>query len=461
MLSTTALIGALAFSFAGQFTEGSAVAGQGCTSAITGSLTNVVATSMAVFHNSAGQQPKQGETFQVVLNIAAFPQPCATTLTFRPGIKLPAGVTFVPNDAFNAPQIECFKGRSGALTRVTAAGGCPFLPTEVLPDGTLMLDPRQGLWAIPDSQMLQLVISVTSRAETDFTGTTVQGHVDYAAPDGFRRSPLRPSAPIKVYFNIPTVDYPNPATTAIGPYSAHVAGFVDPHFNAGRIDLELAKIGEPFAVVDTSSHDGSSFSLDVASELVDLDPDTEYQWRYRYFVQRNSFSSRGLTSRFRTLPAPRFVFSSTVVGQGAITTSPAVESDGTFIDRSVVTLTATPATGHRLVSFVVDGGVVAGASKTVTIAAPLTTTATFELIPVEPSEGEGEGEGEGEEPGGEGEGEQPGGEGEGEQPDGEGEGEGEGGSDDDDEEGGCASGGLPTVAALLVVLRRRRRHQRA
>ena len=464
MINTT-LISAFAFAFAAQFTEGSAVSGQGCVSAITGSQSNVVATSMAVFHSPGLRQPKQGEPFNVVINVAAFPQPCFPTLAFRPGIKLPAGVTFAATPLVpGGPAVNCFIGvPGGTLTRVTA--GCPFQPTATLPDGTLMFDRSTGVWSIPDGQMLQLVIPVMSRSETGFTGSSVRGHVDYVAPDGFRRNPLTPSVGMQVYFNPPSVTYGPPATTAVGPYSAHVAAFVDPHFNAGRIDLELSKVGSPFVVVDTGNHDGSSFSLDVENDLTDLDADTQYQWRYRYFVPRNGETATGATQTFRTLPPPRFAYTPAVTGEGEIVTSPAPETDGTFIDRTVVTLTAEPDAGHRLVSFVVDGRAISGASTSVTIAAALTATATFEEIPVvDPGEGEGEGEGEDPVDPGEGEGEGPvvgEGEGEGEGPvvaEGEGEGEDEDEDEDDAGEAGCSGGAAaPALGLGLVLFRRRRR----
>ena len=442
---TPVLLVVVATALSGQtFVESPLQSGAGCVNFGTNVTTNVVSTTVTAARNNGQETPKQGEVFFVAVNVASFSQPCLTRLTVRPGFRLPAGLVHVPpSGQVGAPVARCSLGPIGGTL---AAQPCRLTPSETLADGTIIFDhPTAGFWQVPDGQVLEIRIPVRSTAE--LPAATLQGYVDYVSPDGFFRQPLRPQVGIRVFFNPPSVTYPSPAVTDVGPYSAHLFAFVDPHFNAGTIRAQVRRVGQlDFVTVDEGGHDGSLFELDVDSPVEGLDADTNYEFRYTYSVTRNGLVSLGAAQPFRTLPPPRFAFSATVVGGGRLTTSPSPESDGTFIDRTPVTLTALPDSGQRLVSLVVDGEAVAGASSTVTVAGPLVAVATFEALPPPPAEGEGEGEGENP---GEGEGE-------------EGDTGGPRRNDDEDVASGCASidgglWGLWALAGLLGFGARRRR----
>jgi hypothetical protein len=217
----------------------------------------------------------------------------------------------------------------------------------------------------------------------------LQGYVDYVGFTG-PTTPLRPQVGMRVFFNPPVIDYPEVFVDEIGPYSARLFAFADPHFNAGTIRAEVRPIGGSFRVVDEAPHDGSLFQLDVDTLAEDLDADTEHEFRFSYTVTRNGAVATGSTRTFRTRPPPRFAFSSSVTGAGAIVTDPAPEADGTFIDRTTVTIRAVADDGHEVDRFVVDGRRVTGSSTTVTVAGPLAVEASFVALPPPPPVGPGD-----------------------------------------------------------------------
>ncbi len=491
------LVVVVASALAGQFTEGSRVSGEGCVSAAGGQVL-VASSSVATFRDAAARRPKQGETFFLIVNVFAGEGVCDTKVIARPGFTLPAGMAFAPATAVGDPVPACFLGRAGALVRQA----CRTAPSSVRADGTVVFDPPgNGFWSIPSNQQLQVQIPVMSTAEQGSDNAiiippNIKGFVDYVTYDGSTHI-LRPTVPARVFFNPPAINYPAPPTTEIGPYAAHFFAFVDPHFNAGVLTIEVSKDADAFAAFEQVTLDDSTFENNIDLVAEGLDADAAYRWRATYRVTRNGTLITGASQSFRTAPPPRFAFSSSVTGSGSIASDPAVESDGTFIDRSDVTLTATPADGHRLVSFFVDGAAVDGAGVTLHIEAPVVATATFEPVPPPPPlpDGEGEGEstnvGEGEGESGEeppvGEGEDESAEGEAEPPPADGEGEGEGASDgegeaavddddndndddggrgvDDDGDGdaptGCSAGQGGGAFALVALVARRRRHAAA
>ena len=467
---------ALTLGLAAQFTTGAAVSSTGCFSLITNAQTTIVSTQVASQHSGPDARPRQGDVFRVRIDVLGMPQPCGTHLTVRPGFQLPAGVEFVPPAGLGSPVASCAMGSSGNLQPQP----CSLVPTETLLDGTLVFDHPDGLWRIPDGQTLRIEIPVRSLPAQ---ASTLRGYLDFTSFSGYA-TPLRPTAQLRVYYYTPSITYPDTAVTEIGPYGAHVYGYVDPHHNAGTLTLELAEAGGPWEVAEQAALDQSQFSADVDVVLEDLLPATSYQFRWIFEVSSDGHITRGDSRSFTTLPPPRFAYSATVAGSGSIGTVPAPESDGTFIDRTDVTLTASPAAGQRLVSFVVNGAPVEGDHSSVHVTGPLSASATFEAIetgegegegdPAEgegegdPAEGEGEGEGEGDPAEGEGEGEGEAGEGEGEPAEGEDEDRPTGRDEDDEDDeganaGGCAAtrGAPATLAWLLLVVRRRRSRRTA
>jgi hypothetical protein len=467
------LLAALALS--AQFREGSLVSGQGCVSALSGGQVTVASASVATFNDDANQRPKQGETFFVLINVFAGEPVCDTGVFVRPGVLLPEGMAFADGD--NDPLPQCFLGPPTNMVR--QGGACPAAPTATRADGTILFDRvgGGGIWRIPGNQALQIQIPVVA---TDEMGTnpivvppSIIGHAEYTPFDGSNRAPLRPTVFARVFFNRPVISYPTPSTTTIEPYFAAGAGFVDNHFNAGVVRLELSRDNAAFTLIEEATLPDANFTNDLSAAFDNLDPDTPYRWRFTCRVTRNGTLVEGAPQAFRTLPAPTFPVTTNVTGAGVVDVDPAPNDDGTLTDRETVTFTAVPDAGQRVVSLRVNGVVAAGDSVVHVVAGAVDVDAVFEAVPVGEGEGEGEGEegeGEGEGEGDEGEGEEgEGEEGEGEEGEGE-EGEGEGvvddndsdndsDDDDDDATSGCASASaaLPGVLAVVLAVRRRRR----
>ncbi len=458
----------------GQFVESASVSGGGCPSPFNGADVLVASSTVQIFRNDEQQRPKQGETFFIVINVRGEEGigTCGSVISVRPGFELPEGFELVtPTGALGDSPLSCFLGTPPNLT--PQIGSCPTAPTDTAADGALLFDRLtfNGLWPLREGQVLQIVVPVRARNESDFANQPrLRGHLEYTPFDGSNRAPLHPSVAGFVFFNRPTITYDAPSTQEIGSYDAHFFGFVDNHFNPGTLLVELKVGAGAFEVFDSVALTADTFENNIDLVVEPLDADTDHQWRFTFDpVRANTNSIVGATQSFRTLPAPRFAYTPTVTGAGSITTDPAAEADGTFIDRTDVTLTAVPDAGQRLISFVVNGADVAGDSITVHVEAALTARATFEAIPPPPPPPpDGEGEGEGAQGEGEGDGVPVEGEGEGAQSEGEGEGvEGEGdrnASDDDEDDGddegvvdGCVAGAPGSALVLLLLLRRRRR----
>ncbi len=375
----------LALGLATQFVEGNYVDSEGCFSVITSAETMVVAANVGTAYAAGTQSPKQGDVFYVYINVLAFPQPCGTSLTVRPGFKLPPGLELAPTTGAGSTPTQCFMGAPGHMTQRT----CPSAPTQVAADGTLIFDAPSGLWQIPDQQQLQIDIPVRGRAVS--TGQLV-GSVDFAAFD-FQRSALHPTVPVTVFLNPPSVSYPTGLeVTGLGSYVAHVHGYVDPHFNAGTVRLEVAPANEHLAVVDQAHLDADQFENNVDEQLEDLLPDTDYDFRFSYQMDGSASVTAGAIQHFHTFAPPRFLYSQTVTGAGSIVAS--VPSVGnTYADRTEVTFAAVPAPGNELVEMRVNGTLVDGDTASVTVSGALHIDATFDALPAPAGEGEGEGEG--------------------------------------------------------------------
>jgi hypothetical protein len=372
MITTTLLATAL-FTLAGQYTEGTMLSGPGCTSMLSGTTTTIALANVVTYKDPVAALPKQGDTFFVAINVLAYPQPCGTHLYVRPGFKLPAGLELVPPGGFNDPVAQCRMGTTGSMPLQP----CNLVPTETLPDGTLLFDKPNGVWSIPDGQRLQIMIPV--RGEAVGTGT-LQGYVDYVAFD-YVRPPLTPTVTTQVFFNPPSVEVPDPAVTDVTPYSAHVWGWVDPHYNAGTVRVERAVQGGAFVVVEEAELGADLFTADIDTVMEDLVPDTTYQFRFTYQVVGQSQVTTGPTRTFTTLPRPRHAFSAVVQGQGQILLDPAPAPDGTYPEYAQVIFTVLPDEGQHLERWTLNGATVIGYTETVVVTGPIALAAVFEALP--------------------------------------------------------------------------------